>query len=63
MIWSTWVYVRNTALLVAIDSNRRLSRTVRNLMEPLHRSNRIMEYDGSDEYGIAIPAMVTIVCF
>ena len=22
-----------------------------------------MEHDGSDEYGIAIPAMVTIVCF
>ena len=22
-----------------------------------------MEHDGSDDYGIAIPAMVTIVCF
>ena len=22
-----------------------------------------MEYDGLDEYGITIPAMVTIVCF
>ena len=39
-----------TAQLVAIDSNRRLSWIVRNLTELLHRSNWIMEYDGSDEY-------------
>ena len=31
-------------------------------MEPLHRSNWIMEYDGSDEYEKNLtPAMVTIV--
>ena len=47
--------------LVEIDSNRRLSRIVRNLMEPLHRSNWIMEYDGSNEYENLTPAMVTIV--
>ena len=47
--------------LVAIDSNRRLSRIVRNLMELLHRSNWIMEYDGSNEYENLTPAMVTIV--
>ena len=50
-----------TAQLVAIDLNRRLSRIVRNLMELLHRSNSIMEYDGSDEYKKLTPAMVTIV--
>ena len=49
------------AQLVATDSNHRLSRIVRNLMELLHRSNWIMEYDGSDEYENIIPAMVTIV--
>ena len=47
--------------LVEIDSNRRLSRRVRNLTEPLHRSNWIMEYDGSDEYENLALAMVTIV--
>ena len=47
--------------LVEIDSNRRLSRIVRNLTEPLHCSNWIMEYDGYDEHGIITPAMVTIV--
>ena len=47
--------------LVAIDLNRRLSRIVRNLTELLHRSNWIMEYDGSDEYENLTPAMVTIV--
>ena len=30
-------------------------------MELLHRSNWIMEYDGSDEYENPTPAMVTIV--
>ena len=30
-------------------------------MEFLHRSNWIMEYDGSDEYKNLTPAMVTIV--
>ena len=61
MIWSTWVCVRNSAQLVAIDSNRRLSWIVRNLMEHFHRSNWIMEYDGSNEYENLTPAMVTIV--
>ena len=61
MIWSTWVCVRNTAQLVAIDSNRHLSWIVRNLTEPLYRSNWIMEYGGSDEYENLTPAMVTIV--
>ena len=61
MIWSTWVCVRNSAQLVAIDSNRRLSWIVRNLTELLHRSNWIMEYDGSNEYKNLTPAMVTIV--
>ena len=55
-----WVYVRNTAQLVAIDSNHRLSRIVRNLTEPLHRSNWIMEYDGSNEYENLTAVMVTI---
>ena len=47
--------------LVEIDSNRRLSWIVRNLMEPLHRSNWIMEYDGSNKYENLTPTMVTIV--
>ena len=34
---------------------------MRNLTELLHRSNWIMEYDGSDEYENLTPAMVTIV--
>ena len=50
-----------TAQLVAIDSNCRLSRIVRNLTELLHCSNWIMEYDGCDEYENLKPAMVTIV--
>ena len=50
-----------TAQLVAIDSNRHLSRIVRNLMELLHHSNWIIEYDGFDEYENLTPAMVTIV--
>ena len=49
------------AQLVAIDSNHRLSRIVRNLTELLHRSNWTMEYDGYDEHGNITPAMVTIV--
>ena len=49
------------AQLVAIDLNHRLSRIVRNLMEPLHRSNWIMESDGSNEFENLTPAMVTIV--
>ena len=40
-----------TAQLVAIDSNRHLFRIVRNLVEPLHRSNWTMECDGYDEHG------------
>ena len=47
--------------LVEIDLNCRLSRIVRNLTEPLHHSNCIMEYDGSDEYENLTLAMVTIV--
>ena len=50
-----------TTQLVAIDLNRRLSWIVRNLTELLHRSNWIMEYDGSEEYENLTPAMVTIV--
>ena len=50
-----------TTQLVAIDSNHRLSWIVRNLAEPLHHSNCVMEYDGSDEHGIIIPAMVTTI--
>ena len=50
-----------TIQLVAIDSNRRLSWIVRNLIEPLYRSNWIMEYDGSDEYDNLTPAMLVIV--
>ena len=38
--------------LVEIDSNRRLSQIVRNSDSHQHRSNRVMEYDGSDEHGI-----------
>ena len=47
--------------LVEIDSNRCLSRIVRNSDPHQHRSNCVMEYDGSDEHGIIILAMVTIV--
>ena len=47
--------------LVEIDSNRRLSRIVRNSNSHQHRSNYVMEYDSSDEHGIIIPAMVTTV--
>ena len=47
--------------LVEIDSNHRISRIVRNSDSHQHRSNCVMEYDGSDEHGIIIPAMVTTV--
>ena len=57
-----WVCVRIFAQLVAIDSNHRLSRIVRNLTEPLHRSNSV-DCDGYVEYENATPHMVTIVCF
>ena len=47
--------------LVEIDSNCRLSRIVRNSDSHQHRSNYVMEYDGLDEHGIIILAMVTTV--
>ena len=47
--------------LVEIDSNRRLSRRVRNLTELLHRSN-LMEYDGYEEHANITPDKVTIGC-
>ena len=47
--------------VVEINSNRHLSWIVRNLTEFLHRSNWILEYDGSNEYENLTPAMVTIV--
>ena len=50
-----------TGQLVVIDSKCRLSRIVRNLVKPLHRSNWIMEYVGSDVYKNLTLAMVTIV--
>ena len=46
-----WVCVRIFVELVAIDLNRRLSRIVRNLVEPLHRSNWTMECEDYDEHG------------
>ena len=48
--------------LVEIDLNRRLSWIVRNLASTNIVVMVIMEYDGSNEQGITIPAMVTIVC-
>ena len=57
-----WVCVRIFSQLVAIDSNRRLFRIVRNLIEPLHHSN-LMNGDGYDECKNITPNMVTIVCF
>ena len=48
--------------LVEIDSNRRLSRTVRNLAS----SNivvTVLRNDDYDEHGIIILAMVTTVCY
>ena len=47
--------------LVEIDSNHRLSRIVRNSNSHQHRSNYVMEYDGSDKHGINISTMVTTV--
>ena len=55
--------LRINSQLVEIDLNHRLSWTVRNLASPNIVVTVFMEHDGSDEYGIAIPAMVTIVCF
>ena len=46
--------------LVEIDSNRRLSRTMRNLASSSIVVT-ILWNDGYDEHGIIIPAMVTIV--
>ena len=46
--------------LVEIDSNRRLSRTVRNLASSSIVVT-VLWNDGYDELGIIIPAMVTIV--
>ena len=46
--------------LVEIDSNRRLSQTVRNLAST-NIIVTILWNDGYDEHGIIIPAMVTIV--
>ena len=48
-----------TAQLVAIDSNRRLSRIVRNLTELLYRGN-LTNGDGYDEHGNVTPVMVII---
>ena len=47
--------------LVVINSNRRLSRIVINLMELLHRSNWAMEGDGYVEHGNVTLVMVIIV--
>ena len=47
--------------LVEIDLNHHLSRIVRNSDSHQHHSNCVMEYDGSDEHGIIMPAMVTTV--
>ena len=46
--------------LVEIDSNCRLSRTVRNLAST-NIIVTVLWNDGYDEHGIIIPAMVTIV--
>ena len=48
--------------LVEIDSNHRLSRTVRNLAS-LNIVVTVLWNDGYDEYGIIILAMVTTVCY
>jgi len=57
-----WVCDRIFAQLVAIDSNHYLSRIVRNLTEPLHRSN-LMDCVCYDKYENTTPNMVTILCF
>ena len=54
-----WFVLGINSQLVEIDSNRRLSRTVRNLAS----TNCVMEYDGSDEHGIIIPAIVTTILY
>ena len=48
--------------LVEIDSNRRLSRTVRNLTST-NIVVTILWNDGYDEHGINILTMVTTVCY
>ena len=48
--------------LVEINSNRRLSRTVRNLASSSIVVT-VLWNDSYDEHGIIIPAMVTIVCY
>ena len=60
LIWSTWVCVRNKFPAVEIDSNHRLSWTVRNLASSSIVVT-ILWNDGYDEHVIIIPAMVTIV--
>ena len=52
--------LRINSQLVEIDSNRHLSRTVKNLASP-NIVVTILWNDGYDEHGIIIPAMVTIV--
>ena len=48
--------------LVEIDSNRRVSQTVRNLTSPNIVVTELWN-DGYDEHEITTPAMVTIVCY
>ena len=48
--------------LVGINSNRRLSQTLRNLAST-NIVVTVLWNDGYDEHGIIIPAMVTIVCY
>ena len=48
--------------LVEIDSNRRLSRTVRNLASP-NIVVTVLWNDGYDEHRIIILAMVTTICY
>ena len=48
--------------LVEIDSNHRLSQTVRNLASP-NIVVAVLWNDGYDEHGIIILAMVTTVCY
>ena len=48
--------------LVEIDSNRRLSRIVRNLASP-NIVVTVLWNDGYDEHGVTTLAMVTIICY
>ena len=61
MVGRTRFVLGITAQLVAIDSNCRLSRIVRNLTELLYRSNWTIECDGYVEHGTVTAAMVIIV--